>query len=81
MALAHYAGLRIADIVQVPWSAWDGEVPTVRQSKTGNVVHIRAPGPLRVELNSAMTEGTQIVVNGLGQPYTRDGLQTSYGVW
>jgi hypothetical protein len=81
LALAHYAGVRIGDIVQVPWSAWDGEVPTVRQSKTGNVVHIPAPGPLPVELNSAKPEGAQIVVNRLGQPHTRDGLQTSYGVW
>lgn len=77
LALAHYAGLRIGDIVQVPWSAWDGEVLTVRQSKTGNLVHIRAPGPLRAELNSAKPEGTQIVMNGSGQPYTRDGLQTN----
>ena len=77
LALAHYGGLRIGDIVQVPWSAWDGEVLTVRQSKTGDVVHIRAPGPLRDELNSAKREGTQIVVNSYAHPYTRDGLQSN----
>ena len=67
LALAHYGGLRIGDIVQVPWSAWDGEVLTVRQSRTGDVVHIRAPGPLRDELNTAKREGTQMVVNNSGQ--------------
>jgi len=77
LALGYYGGLRIGDIVQVPWSAWDGEVMTVRQSKTDDVVHIRAPGPLREELNSAKREATQIVVNRQGQPYTRDGLQTN----
>jgi integrase len=77
LALAHYAGLRVGDVVLVPWSAWDGETLTVRQSKTGQVVHVLAPGPLKVELNSAKREGTQIVVNSWGQPYTRDGLQTN----
>lgn len=77
LLLAHHAGLRVGDIVVVPWSAWDGEVLTVRQSKTGHVVHVRAPRPLRDELNDARREGTQIVVNERAQPYTRDGLQTN----
>lgn len=77
LSLAHHAGLRVGDIVVVPWSAWDGEVLTVRQSKTGHVVHVRAPRPLRDELNNAKREGTQIVVNERTQPYTRDGPQTN----
>lgn len=77
LSLAHYAGLRVGDIVVVPWSAWDGEVLTVRQSKTGHIVQIRAPRPLRDELNEAKREGTQILVNERAQPYTRDGLQTN----
>jgi integrase len=77
LALAHYAGLRVGDIVLVPWSAWDGDVLTFRQSKTGHVVHVRAPHPLREQLNNLRREGTQIVVNGRAQPYTRDGLQTN----
>ena len=77
MALACYTGLRLGDILVVTWSAWDGEVLTVRQSKTGLLVQIKAPLPLRDELNSAKREGTQIVVNRIGQPYTRDGLQTN----
>lgn len=77
LTLAHYAGLRVSDIVAVPWSAWDGDVLTVRQSKTGQIVSIRAPRPLRDELSSAKREGTQILVNEQGRPYTRDGLQTN----
>ena len=77
LTLAHYAGLRIGDIIAVAWSAWDGEVLTVRQSKTGQTVFIRAPRPLRDELNAAPREGTQIVVNRQGRPYTRDGIQTN----
>ena len=49
----------------------------MRQSKTGDIVHIRAPGPLRDELNAAKREGTQIVVNNGCKPYTRDGLQSN----
>ena len=77
LALACYAGLRLGDILVVPWAAWDGQVLTVRQSKTGLLVQITAPLPLREELNNAQREGTQIVVNRAGQPYTRDGLQTN----
>jgi integrase len=40
-------------------------------------VHIRAPAPLRDELNAAKREGTQIVVNNSCKPYTRDGLQSN----
>jgi integrase len=77
LALAHYGGLRVGDVVVVPWSAWDGAILSVRQSKTGQLVQIKAPGPLRDELNSAKREGIQIVVNEKAQPYTRDGLQTN----
>ena len=77
LALAYYAGLRISDVVAVTWTAWDGHVLTVRQSKTGQTVTIRAPSPLRDELNAAKREGVQIIVNRQGQPYTRDGIQTN----
>lgn len=73
----HIAIRPLGDIVLVPWSAWDDEVLTFRQSKTGHAVHVRAPHPLREKLNNAARKGTQIVVNGRAQPYTPDGLQTS----
>lgn len=76
LALAYYAGLRLGDVVSVPWTAWDGSVLTVRQSKTSELVQVRAPAPLRDELNSAQREGVQIVINERAQPYTRDGLKT-----
>ena len=76
IALAYYAGLRVGDIIAVPWTGWDGEILTWQQSKTGHVVQVRVPTTLRDELNSGAREGVQILTNGDGQPYTRDGLQT-----
>jgi integrase len=76
LALAYYAGLRLGDVVAVPWTAWDGSVLTVRQSKTTELVQVKAPAPLREELNSARREGVHIVTNERAQPYTRDGLKT-----
>jgi integrase len=75
--LAHYAGTRIGDIVSVMWSDWDGEYLNFRQSKTGQLVNVRAPAPLREELVTTPREGDYILVNDQSQPYTRDGLQTN----
>ena len=75
--LAQYAGMRIGDIVTVEWSSWDGEYLEFSQSKTGRLVQVRAPRPLREELNSGARDGTRILLNARGQPYTRDGLQTN----
>jgi integrase len=74
--LAHYAGMRIGDVVTVEWSCWDGEYLRFRQSKTSQLVHVKAPRPLREELAGAARVGARIVTNEAGQPYTRDGLQT-----
>ncbi len=69
--------MRIGDIVAVQWSAWDGQYLAFQQSKTGQLVQVRAPKPLRDELANGLREGTHILVNASGQPYTRDGLQTN----
>lgn len=76
LAMASYAGMRVGDVISVTWSDWDGEMLSWRQSKTGHLVQVRAPKPLRDELNSGARDGDQILLNGEGQPYTRDGLQT-----
>lgn len=77
LALAQYAGMRVGDIVSVQWSSWDGEYLAFRQSKTGQLVQVRAPKPLRDELGNGVREGAHILVNDQGQPYTRDGLQSN----
>lgn len=76
LALASFAGMRVGDVVTVTWSAWDGEVLSWRQSKTGYDVHVRAPETLRDELNSTPRRSPQILTNHEGKPYTRDGLQS-----
>lgn len=76
LALASYAGMRVGDVISVSWSDWDGEILRWRQSKTGHLVQVRATKPLREELNESEREGTHILLNSDGQPYTRDGLQT-----
>jgi integrase len=75
--LAHFAGMRVGDVIAVTWNAWDGEYLSFRQSKTGHAVQVRAPTPLREELMAAKREGERILVNHQGQPYTRDGLQSN----
>jgi integrase len=77
LRLARYAGMRVGDIVSVTWSCWDGEYLTFRQSKTGQIVSIHAPAPLRDELRNTPREGENILVNERGDAYTRDGLQTN----
>ena len=76
LLLAHYAGLRVGDVVAIEWACWDGEYLSFRQSKTGQLVQVRAPRPLRDDLVSVHRESTHIVANERGKPYTRDGLQT-----
>lgn len=68
--------MRVGDIVSVTWSCWDGEYLTFRQSKTGQVVSIRGPAPLRDDLRNTPREGESILVNERGDAYARDGLQT-----
>jgi integrase len=75
--LARYAGMRVGDIIGVTWSCWDGEYLSFLQSKTGQLVNVKAPAPLRDELKGASREGDYIVVTNRGEPYTRDGLQTN----
>jgi integrase len=75
--LAYYAGMRVSDIIAVTWSGWDGEYLSFHQSKTGQLVNVKAPAPLRDELKGASREGDHIVVTNRGEPYTRDGLQTN----
>jgi len=77
LMLAHYAGMRVGDVVSVTWSCWDGEYLNFRQSKTGQPVNVRAPTPLRLELTSAKRAGDHIVINESGSQYTRDGLQSN----
>src|SRR4029077_4267534 len=77
LRLARCAGMRIRDIVSGTWSCWDGEHLTFRQSKTGLIVSIHAPAPLRDELRNTPREGENILVNERGDAYTRDGLQTN----
>lgn len=77
LMLAHYAGMRVGDVVSVTWSCWDGEYLNFRQSKTGQLVNVRAPAPLHLELASAKRAGDHIVVNESGAQYTRDGLQSN----
>jgi integrase len=77
LMLAHYAGMRISDIIAVTWSGWDGEYLTFCQSKTGQAVSIKAPAPLRDELANTPREGENIVVTNMREPYTRDGLQAN----
>ncbi|MBS0519536.1 MAG: tyrosine-type recombinase/integrase [Proteobacteria bacterium] len=69
---AHFAGMRIGDIVAIEWGRRDGEY----LSKTGQLAQIKAPRPLRDELTSASRSSTHIVANEKARPYTRDGLQT-----
>jgi integrase len=84
IALAYYAGLRKKDVVELPRSARaDGEISMI-QSKTGHDLTMFEAKRLSSILDEkdsvpgGRVIGETLVVNRLGKPYTRDGLDSVF---
>ena len=84
IALAYYAGLRKKDVVELPRSARaNGEI-SITQSKTGHDLTMFEAKRLSAILDEedivpkGRIIGATLVVNRLGKPYTRDGLDSVF---
>jgi integrase len=74
MLLARWTGQRQGDLLRLPWSAYDGKVIRLRQSKTDVSVVIPVAKPLKAALDEAKRcrTGTIILTNTEGHPWNAD---------
>lgn len=92
VALALWTAQRQGDLLRLPWTAYDGNSITLRQSK-GRRRGRRAPPPivipaakplrdvldrLKAENDARKTPSITILVTGRGRPWTTSGFQTSW---
>jgi integrase len=66
LMLAMHTGQRQGDLLRLPWSAYDGERITLRQSKGGVVVSIKCTVALRALLDGMEKRATVILTTGKG---------------
>jgi integrase len=79
IALAYYAGLRKKDVVELRASARADGIIGTTQSKTGHELSIFEARKLTAALDAPDSKpGDWVVVNSLGKPYTRDGLDSVF---
>jgi integrase len=83
VVMALQTGQRQGDLIRLPWSAYNGNDLTFRQSKTGKNVCLPATQSLKTALEAAKAKtykvsSTQILVNSLGRPWTSDGFKSTW---
>jgi integrase len=78
LLLALWTGQRQGDILRLPWSAYDGSVIRLHQSKTGRGLVIPVGAPLKAALDAAPRRSTLILTNLEGRPWTPDGFRSSW---
>jgi integrase len=79
LMLAIWTGQRQGDLLRLAWSAYDGALIRLRQSKTGRRIAMPAGAPLKALLDATERRGPMILTNSLGRPWTSDGFRTSWG--
>lgn len=79
LMLAIWTGQRQGDLLQLPWSAYDGSHIRLRQSKTGRRLTMPVGRPLKALLDGTERRGTVILTNTHGRSWTADGFRTSWG--
>lgn len=78
LMLALWTGQRQGDLLELPWSAYDGETIRLRQNKTGTRVVIPVGGPLKAMINATVRRSTIMLVTAAGTPWTPDGFRVSW---
>jgi integrase len=78
LLLALWSGQRQADLLRLPWSAYDGTHIRLRQSKGGQRITIPVGAPLKVALDAAPKRSPIILTNSEGKPWTSDGFRASW---
>ena len=79
LMLALWTGQRQGDILNLTWSAYDGQHIRLKQSKTGKRVTIRVYSTLKTMLDSMDKQSVTILTSSQGTPWTSDGFKTSWG--
>lgn len=80
MDLARWTGQRQADLLTLPWSAYDGTHIRLIQGKTKRRVRIKVYDELKVVLDGAKKKGPMILTTERGErPWTSDGFRASWG--
>jgi integrase len=80
MLLALWTGQRQADLIRLPWAAYDGTHIRLRQGKGGKRVVIPVGAPLKTDLDPRRPEKAEgaILRNTFGDPWTSDGFRASW---
>jgi hypothetical protein len=67
------------DLLRLPWSAYDGTLIRLHQSKTGRRIVMPAGAPLKALWDLTERRGPVILTNTMGRPWTADGSRSSWG--
>ncbi len=76
--LALWTGQRQGDLLDLPWSAYDGAKIRLRQNKTGARVVIPVGTRLRTLLDATERRSPIILLTVKGTPWTADGFRVSW---
>lgn len=76
--IALWTGQRQGDVLRLPWSAYDGHMIRLRQSKTKVRVAIPCAAPLRSLLDDLPRLSPIILLSTDGRPWTSDGFRASW---
>ncbi len=77
--LALWTGQRHGDLLRLPWSAYDGAMIRLKQSKTGARVVIPVGCPLKAILDATPRTSPVILLSSEDRPWTGDGFRSSWG--
>jgi integrase len=80
LAIMRWTGLRTGDALSLPRKAYDGTAIEIRTGKTGQLVWLPCPRPLRAILDEALTRNansTTFAINSSNIPWTGNGFRAS----
>ena len=78
MVLALDTGQRQADLLVLPWAAYDGDWIKLKQNKTGQRVEIPVTADLRAVLARTKRVSPIIMTNSRGQPWRQHGFSSMW---
>jgi len=78
LLLGLHTGQRQSDLLNLPWSAFDGQGISLTQSKTGIDVYVPCTQALMSMLNLMPRVSTIIMTNTRDMPWSTDGFKTSW---
>lgn len=79
LVLALETGQRQADLLALPWSAYDGQWIRLRQAKTGRRVNVPFTRRLKAILDNLPRTSTQILTNKRGMAWQPNAFRKAWG--